>query len=102
MAALWAELRDLRTWAVLIEAAGSVVVAGYCTAAFAALALRLDRPRAQRLVADGALTALSFMVCATLLKTLLLTSWPAIGAFAAVLLLRTVLKHIFMAEQRDA
>ncbi|MEO7166821.1 MAG: DUF1622 domain-containing protein [Chthoniobacterales bacterium] len=102
MGALWAELHQLRTWALLIEAAGGLLVAGYCTAAFAALAFRLDRVRAQRLVAEGALTALSFMVCATLLKTLFLTSWSAIGVFAAVLLLRTILKRVFVAEERTA
>ena len=102
MAAIWHELRDVRSWALLIEAAGGLIIAGYALAAFGVLLLRRDRARARRVVASGALTALSLMVCATLLKTLLLTSWRQIGLFAAVLALRAALKQIFIAEAQVA
>ena len=99
MRALLAELWNLRSWAVLIEAAAALVIAAYCTAAFWSLVRCFDRRKAQSLVAEGALNALGFIVCGTLLKTLLLKSWPQIGIFACVLALRTLLKRIFVAEQ---
>ncbi len=99
MRALLDELWNLRTWAVLIEAAAALVIAGYCTGAFWALMRRFDREKAQSLVAEGALNALGFIVCGTLLKTLVLRSWPQIGMFACVFALRTLLKRIFLAEQ---
>ena len=95
---MWAEIANVRTWAALIETAAGLVIAGYCTAAFWSLLRGAARRDAQSLVAEGALTALSFIVCATLLKTLLLISWQQIGLFASVFTLRTVLKRIFAAE----
>lgn len=99
MRALLAELWNPRTWAVLIEAAAGLIIAAYCTAAFCSLIRRFDRRKAQSLVAEGALNALGFIVCGTLLKTLLLKSWSQIGLFACVFALRTLLKRIFLAEQ---
>lgn len=99
MRALLAELSNLRTGAVLIEAVAALVIAAYCTAAFWSLLRRFDRHKARSLVAEGALNALGFIVCATLLKTLVLKSWQQIGMFACVLALRTLLRRIFLAEQ---
>lgn len=98
MLALWAEASGIRAVALFIEAVGGLLIAAYCAAAFAILVLRRDRLRARQLVGEGGLNALSFMVCATLLKTLFLTSWYQIGIFASVLLLRTILKKVFAAE----
>ncbi|MDQ2659613.1 MAG: DUF1622 domain-containing protein [Verrucomicrobiota bacterium] len=100
MREIWAELFQLRTCAMLIEAAGCLLIVAACARAFATLILTRDRRRAQRLVAEGALGALGFMVCATLLKTLVLTSWAQIGLFASVLALRTALKWAFQSELR--
>lgn len=99
MRELLAEFWNSRTWAVLIEAGAALVIAAYCIAAFWSLLRRFDRRRAQSLVAEGALNALGFIVCGTLLKTLVLKSWPQIGMFACVFALRTLLKRIFVAEQ---
>ncbi len=88
------------TLALVIEAVGSVLIAGYCVAAAVTLLRRGERHAAQILVAEGALTGLSFKVCATLLKTIMLVSWQQIGMFACVLLLRTLMKRVFAAEQR--
>lgn len=93
------ELAGVRTWAAVIETVAGLVIAGYCTAACSTLLRRLDRRKAQSLVAGGALTGLSFIVCATLLKALLITSWQQIGIFACVFALRTALKRIFSAEE---
>src|SRR5947209_17754835 len=95
---MWNELTNVRTWAALIETAAGLVIAGYCAAAFWSLLRGGDRRKAQSLLAEGALGGLSFIVCATLLKTLLLISWQQIGLFASVFALRTVLKRIFAAE----
>jgi FlaA1/EpsC-like NDP-sugar epimerase len=101
MHGLWAELGHIRPWSLLIESAAGFVIAGYAAAGFGYLVFRLDRSRARHLVAEGALAALSLMVCATLLKTLMLTSWRQIGLFASVLAIRTALKRIFLAEERQ-
>ena len=85
--------------ALLIELVGSVLIAGYCVAAMVALARGRGRRAAQFLVAEGALTGLSFKLCATLLKTMLLVSWSQVGIFACVLALRTILKRVFVAER---
>lgn len=98
MHALWLEVATARTFAALIETAAGVVLVGYCAAGFVSVLVRRDVERARGLVAEGALTALGFIVCATLLKTLLLISWQQIGIFACVLSLRTVMKRIFAAE----
>ncbi|MGI8891174.1 MAG: DUF1622 domain-containing protein [Chthoniobacterales bacterium] len=100
MPAIWAEFFQLRTGAMVIEAAACLLLAASCARAFGTLLIRRDRGRAQRLVAEGALSALGFMVCATLLKTLVLTSWAQIGLFASVLALRTSLKWAFQSELR--
>ena len=85
--------------AVLIEAADSALLVGVVLGAGAAL-LRGEGPeRARLLVAEGAVLALSFKTGATLLKTLDLTTWDRITAFAAILALRTALKRAFAAEQ---
>jgi uncharacterized membrane protein len=96
---LWDELRNIRTWAMLIEACAGLLIGGYSCAAFVSLCRKRDRRRARQLIAEGALGGLSFILCATLLKTLLLTSWNQIGLFASVLVLRTSLKRIFIAEE---
>lgn len=100
MHALWSDAWNVRTCAGVIETAAGMVLAGYCTAAFSSIWRRWSPDRARALVAEGALTALGFIVCATLLKTLLLSSWQQIGIFASVFSLRTVMKRIFAAEAR--
>lgn len=87
--------------ALLIELVGSLLIAGYCVAAMVALVRRRDRRAVQFLVAEGALTGLSFKLGATLLKTMLLVSWSQVGIFACVLALRTLLKRVFAAERSD-
>jgi uncharacterized membrane protein len=87
------------TIAVLIEAAGSALLVGFVLAACNALLRRGELERARLLVAEGAVLALSFETGATLLKTLDLPNWDRIAAFAAILALRTALKHAFASEQ---
>jgi uncharacterized membrane protein len=84
--------------AVLIEAAGSALLAGFVAAACGVL-LRGGAPeRARLLVAEGAVLALGLKTGATLLKTPDLPGWDRIVALAAILALRTALKRAFTAE----
>ena len=85
--------------ALAIEAAGSLLLFGYVVAALLVLARRHDLDRGRLLLADGAVFSLGFKTAASLLKTLELNTWNQIGAFVAVLALRTVLKRAFAAEK---
>ena len=85
--------------ALAIEAAGSVLLVGYVLAALFALARQHGLERCRLLLADGAVFSLGFKTAASLLKTLELNTWHQIGAFAAVLTLRTILKRTFAAEK---
>ena len=51
------------------------------------------------LVADGVIAALGYKTAATLLKTIELQSWSAIGMFAAILTLRTLVKRVLVWEE---
>lgn len=85
--------------ALAIEAAGSALLLGYVGAALLALARQRGLERCRLLLADGAVFSLGFKTAASLLKTLELNTWRQIGAFVAVLTLRTVLKRAFAAEK---
>lgn len=84
----------------LIELVGSVLIAGYCAAA-AILLLRTRVPGPARLlVIQGSLWGLSLKTAASLLKTIELQTWTQIGAFAAILALRTLLKRVLTWEEK--
>ena len=55
--------------------------------------------RGRLLVADGVVAALGYKTAATLLKSIELQSWAAIGMFAAILTLRTVVKRVLVWEE---
>ena len=57
--------------------------------------------RMQQVMAQGVVGALGLMTAATLLKTMTLRSWSAIGMFAVVLALRTLVKRTLAAEVRS-
>lgn len=52
------------------------------------------------LVIEGALQGLGLKTAASLLRTIEVRSWHQIGAFAAILALRTTLGHVMAHEQR--
>ncbi len=84
-----------------VELFGALIISFYALGSLIALATpkSTDPIRAARLhIAEGVLAGLTFKVAATLLKTLVLFSWNQIAAFAAVLALRTLLKHLFAWE----
>jgi len=86
----------------LIEAVGGIVIAlAMLRAVTAGARLRLSDEGAEsmrRIMAGGVVTALSLMTAATLLRTITLRSWSAIGMFAAILALRTLVKRTLSAE----
>ena len=93
----------IRGAAVLIEFGGSVVIAIAVVRGLTAMAVGLGSRhavvRGRLLVADGAVAALGYKTAATLLKTIELQSWAAIGMFVAILTLRTVVKRVLVWEE---
>ena len=93
----------IRGAAVLIEFGGSVVIAVAMVRGLAAMAAGLGSRcavvRGRLLVADGVVAALGYKTAATLLKTIELQSWAAIGTFAAILTLRAVVKRVLVWEE---
>ena len=87
------------TWIALIEFAGALLIVGHCAAGFFEIAWSRDLAAARRLVIQGSLWGLSLKTAASLLKTLEITGWEQIGAFTAILALRTVVKRVMMWEQ---
>ena len=89
--------------AALIEFGGSLVIASACLRGLAALAAGRGTHaaivRARLTVADGVVSALGYKTAATLLKTMELRTWTAIGLFAAILTLRTLIKRVLAREQ---
>lgn len=88
--------------ALLIELGGSVVIAVACLRGLALLVVGCGTHaaivRARLVVADGIISALGYKTAATLLKTIELQTWTAIGIFTAVLALRTLVKRALVWE----
>jgi hypothetical protein len=89
----------VEVWIVTAEAIGSLIIVRYCVAALLALIRRRGITAARLLVAEGAITGLGYKLAGTLLRTLLLLSWRQILMFAAIFVLRTILKRVFVWEQ---
>jgi uncharacterized membrane protein len=89
-----------------IEALGALVIGwAMVRASVTGAAGRFDNAALgamRRELAHRALSALGLVTAATLIKTITLRSWGAIGLFAAVLALRTLLKLALTAEERSA
>ncbi len=89
--------------AVLIEFGGSVVIVAACLRGMAVIAsgrgTHLAIVRGRLVIADGVISALGYKTAATLLKTIELQTWTAIGMFASILTLRTLIKRVLVWEQ---
>ena len=93
-------MAEALAWAAqLIEFGGALIVAAGVVRAVLALFAGQGIDRARLLVIAGVIGALGFKTAATLLKALQLGSWRAIGAFAAIFTLRTVIKRLFLWER---
>ncbi|GMA16448.1 DUF1622 domain-containing protein [Deinococcus metallilatus] len=86
---------------LFVELVTNVVIFGYVVAALLTLVRGGGLLHARLQVAEGLLLALNLKVVATLLRTIELTTWTQIGLFAAVFVLRTVLKRVVTWERRE-
>lgn len=96
---LFANFFNFTLWASWIEFIGALLIVGYVLVSLFVLFRHGDITRARLIVADGVITALSFKLAGTLLKTLSLQSWQQIAMFVAIFALRTILKRLFMWER---
>ena len=92
---------DFVLLAAVIEFVGALLISGYLLAALMALLRRRDVRQARLLVTDGVIYGLSFKVAGSLLKTIELHTWQQILMFAALLVLRTGLKQVFVWERTE-
>jgi uncharacterized membrane protein len=94
----------IRLFARAVEVLGAVVIAHAMVRAVAAgVRTRWSDTglvMIRRQLAQGVVAALGLMTAATLLKTIGLRSWSAIGMFAAILALRMMVKRALAAETR--
>ena len=86
---------DFGLWAATIELIGGLIIVGYVAAALWVVARWRSPVRARLLVAEGVIAGLSFKLAGTLLKTILIHSWEQLAMFAAIFVLRLVLKRFF-------
>jgi len=96
---LFANLFSYVLWAALIEFVGGLLIVGYILVALYTVLRSGNIMRARLIVADGAITGLSFKVAGTLLKTITIHTWQQILMFLAIFALRTVLKRFFTWER---
>ena len=99
MSTYLANLFDLTAWVVIIEFIGALLIVAYVVAAIISLLRHGNVAQARLLVADGAITGLSFKLAGTLLKTIELRTWQQILMFVAIFVPRTVLKRLFSWER---
>lgn len=93
------DVLHLGTWAILIEFAGAMLIVGHCAAGLVRLVRSRDSTAVRLLVIEGSLWGLSLKTAASLLKTIELQSWEQIGAFTAILTLRTLVKRVMTWEK---
>ncbi len=96
---LFVNLFNYTLWASLIEFAGGLLIVGYILVALFSVLRSGNIIQARLIVADGAITGLSFKVAGTLLKTIQLHTLQQILMFAAIFTLRTLLKRFFTWEK---
>lgn len=96
---LFVDLFSYTLWTSLIEFIGAILIVGYILVALFSVLRSGNIMRARLIVADGAITGLSFKVAGTLLKTIQLHTWQQILMFVAIFTLRTVLKRFFTWER---
>lgn len=85
--------------ALLVEAASGLIIAGHAVAACRALLLGRGPDAARRVLAEGAILALSLNTAGALLRTVGDPGWEAILHLGAMLALRTGLKRAVQAER---
>ncbi len=87
---------------LILEMVSAIVIFGYCLLGVVQIGLFRNPVPVQYTVAKGALTGLTIKTVATFLKFIQLMTWNQIFIFVAVFTLRTILKKVFLTEQRIA
>lgn len=93
---------EVATAVLAIEFAGSLWVARGVVDALVALARGRSLEAARVALTDAAIAGLSLKAAASLLRTLEVRTWDQILAFAAILALRTALKHVLASDRARA
>jgi Protein of unknown function (DUF1622) len=83
-----------------VDLLGSLILVGFSLAAVLALLGRQPIRRARLLVIEGVLWGLSVKTAVALLKMIELRTWNEIGIFAAILMLRLLVKSALDWERR--
>ncbi len=83
---------------LLVEIVGTLVICVYCAAGLFALLTKRGRMEAQLIVANGAVLGMSVKVIGALLKTIQLQTWNQLGQFAAILVLKILIKRAFLRD----
>ncbi len=86
----------------LVNLIAAITIGYHAAYALLEIVRHYQTDRARLILADGVLAALAFSVVGTLLKAIALQSWSDIGMFAFVLVLRTLLKQVFLHERNQA
>jgi len=89
--------------AAAIEMLGAALLSAFLI--WSAVRTWVDRQpslRARAIAAEGIVFTLDFKLAATLLKSLLLAEWRQIGSFAAILVLRMIIKRQMVWQERVA
>jgi uncharacterized membrane protein len=96
------ETSILNVFCFVIDTTSALVILGYCAVAFVTAIRSRAAAEAHGIVARGAILGMSIKLVGATLKTIELQTWNQIGLFAAILLLRTVLKKVFQLENKIA
>ncbi len=96
---LFSAVLNFSLWATIIEFLRALLIVFYPLRACLALLVQRNITLAWFLVAEGAISGLSFKLAGTLLRTLALQTWQQILMFVTIFALRTVLKRVFAGEQ---
>lgn len=89
---------ELKIFILLVELVSSLVIFGYCIAGFVVLIIHRSRIQSQIMVANGAVLGLSIKLVGAFLKTIEMQSWNQLAQFAAIILLRTMVKKVFLKD----
>lgn len=88
--------------ASLVDTGVTLTVAVSCRRAAIALIGGQGIEAARLAITSGVVAALNFGVTATLLRTIVAHTWPAIGTLATVYALRTIVKRAFAWERANS
>ena len=95
----WNQLLDLSWWGLALQLASAVIITGFVVVALVSLSTDGGVTRARLLVAEGVIGGLGVMTAATLLRMIGLRGWHQILMFTLILLLRVLLKKLFVWEK---